>query len=295
MADAGMTGVLDLISSGDTLEALSQLYALGESDPLARLNRVLYTPDHANAEALLSEERERLLGVLSRSEGHPRAVVLYNLGCLALAEDEVVEARLYFRQALEQWPEYLPARHNLAHTSDLLAEEDEAEVLYDQVLGARPEMALSRLNLALIDLELGRRDKGMEGLRQLVAEQPRNPSLVLYLCRAILATGNPSDAAEVPDLLAGLGDWQRYPDLRECHAYASYLLNELAEAETAFRGLLDEDPNNQFARVGLMRILAGQEAWSDVASHAEALHAAAPTEQSANLVQRLTEAGMISE
>jgi len=295
MAAVGMTDVLELMSSGNTLEALRHLYALGDSEPLARLNRALYAAARDGNDALLMEERERLLVLLTRASGEARAVILYNLGCLALAEDEVVEARLYFRQALAAWPEYLPARHNLAHTCDLLAEEDEAVELYQQVLAAMPEMALSRLNLALIDLELGRRESGLASLRQLLSEQPGNPSFTLHLCRAILATANPSEAAEVPTLLGELNDWQRFPDLRECHAFASYLLNELSEAEAAFRGLLDDDPNNQFARVGLMRILAGREAWQELSSHAEALHAAAPTDQTAHLIQQLSDAGMIGE
>jgi len=154
-------------------------------------------------------------------------------------------------------------------------------------------MALSRLNMALIDLELGRREAGLTALRQLVSEQPGNPSLVLHLCRAVLATADPSGAAEVPLLLGDLPDWQQYPDLRECHAFASFLLNELPEAEAAFRSLLEEDPGNQFARVGLMRILAGREAWEELASHAETLHAAMPTDQSSALVEKLTDAGVL--
>jgi predicted Zn-dependent protease len=293
MTANGLTKVFEMIAAGNTLEALRQIYALGDADDLVRLNRALYAPAREGGENLLQQERERLLAQLSRAAGRDRAVVLYNLGCLSLAEDEVIEARLYFRQALDAWPEYLPARHNLAHTEDLLAEEDEAEVLYREVLAAMPGMALSRLNLALIDLELGRREAGLAALRALLSEQPRNPSLALYLCRGLLASASPSDAAEVLSLLGELPDWERYPDLRECHAYASFLLNELTEAEAAFRRLLDEDQSNQFARVGLMRILSGREAWDELASHAESLHAAAPSEQTAALLERLNEAGMI--
>jgi len=116
---------------------------------------------------------------------------------------------------------------------------------------------------------------------------------VLYLSRGILASGDPSEAAEVLTLMGDPQSWQSFPDLRECYAYASFLLNELPEAEKHFRALLEEDQSNQFARVGLMRILAGREAWEELASHAESLHAAAPTEKSAALVERLTGAGMI--
>jgi predicted Zn-dependent protease len=277
------------------LEALKALYELPTDDALARLNRALYaSAADPEAEETIQGERERLLGQLGSSGGRQRAAILHNLGCLSLAQDEIAEARTQFQNALEASPDYLPARHNLAHAADILAEEGEARVLYREVLDANPDLALSRVNLALIDLELGERESGLAALRSLAAEQPENPTLALHLCRGLLASGNPSDAAEVLSVLGGLPGWERYPDLRECHAFASLLLNERDEAERIFRSLLQEDDGNQFARTGLMRILAGREAWKELAAHAETLHAAAPTERTAELLRRLNDAGMIS-
>jgi tetratricopeptide (TPR) repeat protein len=294
MAATGFDHALELIASGNTLEGLRELYELPAGDPLASLNRVLYAPGEPGAEDTIQDERERLLGRLAASSGRGRAVVLHNLGCLCLAQDEIAEARVHFRNALAAAEDYLPSRHNLAHAADILAEEDDARVLYYQVLDADPALALSRVNLALIDLELGQRESGLAALRTLVGEQPANPTLALHLCRGLLASGNPPDAAEVLTIIGAIGGWERFPDLRECYAFASLLLNERAEAESMFRGLLAEDDNNQFARTGLMRILAAQEAWPELATHAETLHAATPTGGTAELLRRMTAAGMIS-
>jgi len=213
---------------------------------------------------------------------------------LSLAQDEIAEARVHFHNALLAAQDYLPSRHNLAHAADILAEEDAARVLYREVLDADPALALSRVNLALIDLELGQRESGLSALRELLGEQPSNPTLALHLCRGLLASGKPADAAEVHSILGAIAGWERFPDLRECHAYASLLLNENAEAESMFRALLAEDDGNQFARTGLMRILASREAWPELAAHAETLHAALPTDRTAELLRRISDAGMIA-
>jgi predicted Zn-dependent protease len=294
MASTGFDQAFELIAAGNTLEGLRRLYELPPDDALARLNRVLYAPGAPGAEDTIYAERERLLGLLASSAGHERAVVLHNLGCLSLAQDEIAEARVHFHNALLAAEDHLPSRHNLAHAADILAEEDAARVLYREVLDADPSLALSRVNLALIDLELGQRESGLSGLRTLVAEQPANPTLALHLCRGLLASGNPADAAEVHAILGGLADWELFPDLRECYAFASLLLNEKAEAEAMFRALLAEDDGNQFARTGLMRILASRETWPELAAHAETLHAAMPTDRTGELLRRITDAGLIA-
>lgn len=293
MTDTGITQVLERIAAGNTLEALESLYSLpGSEDRLTAVNRVLYSPRKEEEEQpAVQEEWERHQRLLQELEGVERAPVLYNLGCLALYRDETVDARLYFQEALEADPALIPARHNLAYTTELLADWDEAERGYRQVLEQAPDFVLSRLNLGLLLLQAGRTDEGVALLRALHGGYPENPSLALYLSRALLRTGEPGPAKEVLGLLDALPDWTRYPDLGECHAYARFLAGDVDDAEQEFRSLLWDDDHNAFARLGLMHILAARGDNQELASHALKLHAAQPSEDTANLLDRLQAAG----
>ncbi|MCZ6749048.1 MAG: hypothetical protein O7D96_07120 [SAR324 cluster bacterium] len=287
MSAADVAGVMERIAGGSTLEGLTQLFQLEGSDPLTRLNQALYAPARDPDTPIVQEEIERLQSQLIGASGKERAVILYNLGCLALFMDEIADARMYFQESLNLAPGFLPSRHNLGYTAELLAEIAEAERLYGEVLEQSPEFILSRLSLALVKLNQGQRDAALAELHSLAERMPGDASIALYLSRALLTSGIVSDAAEVLTLLGDVPGWEQYPDLRECSAYASYLLHEIPEAEAEFRRLLDEDEGNQFARIGLMRILAERDAIVELIPHAEALDAAAPTDESSHLLGML--------
>ncbi len=114
------------------------------------------------------------------------------------------------------------ARHNLAYALELLADTGEARAEYERVLAANPASVITQLNLALLDLQEGQYEAGLQRLERLYADDPDNIGLVLYLCRGLLVRGAPGDLEGVLELVGQQADAERYPDLRECRAYALY-------------------------------------------------------------------------
>lgn len=269
--------VLELIVRGGTLEGQKRLFSSGSGpeERLDRLNRALYSAGRQD-EPLLEEEQERLLEQLPKAASSVRPVLLYNLGCIALCNDDILEAKHRFAEVLKLQPGNRFARHNLAYANELLAEYDQARAQYSAVLAQDPGMVLSRMNLALLRLQLGEIDAGLADLRDLHRQFPRNMGILLYLCRALLASGARDDAQAVLELLNGWRDWETYLDLRECHAFALYVLDRLPEAEAAFRALAAADGKNLFARLGLIKVLAARGNFADLGAELERYQALDP-------------------
>jgi len=261
---------LRYIESGNMLEGLATLFGSEEGDDRrVALNRALYAPPHEDTVAAVREAQEAHTAALPHATGHERTAILYNLGCFALYSEDVLGAKLRFGEVLEQEPDFAPARHNLGYTHELMADTEEAQAAYREVLQRRPDFTLSRVNLGLLLIAEGDTEGGLEELRQVVEAEPGNMGAPLYLCRALLTRGTEMDADAVLDLFAARDGWDLYADLKECHAYALYRKGDLDSAETAFRSLLADDEHNLFARMGLMKVLAQQQAFPELLRHAE--------------------------
>ncbi len=270
--------VLDLMAQGDTLEGQKQLFS-GEPAPgdrLTRLNRGLYGTGHEDGTAMIEDEQERLLERLPQTRGPAQAVLTYNLGCIALYEDDILEAKQRFTEVLKVEPSNRFARHNLAYANELLAEYEQAKTQYGAVLVQDPGFVLSRMNLALLRLQLGEVDAGLDDLRALHQQHPRNMGVLLYLCRSLLASGARDDAQAVLELLERRHDWEEFLDLRECHAFALYVLDKHAEAEAAFRGLVEANGRNLFARLGLIKVLGARGNFGELGEQLERYQALHP-------------------
>lgn len=282
---------LQQLAQGNTLSALNRLFTAGDgggSEPMG-LNRQLYGPPDEAAAEDLADVQARYLEQLSSAPEVRQAVLLYNLGCIALQQDEVSDARLRFSEVLELEPDHVMARHNLAYACELLAEFEEAEREYETVLAQNPELALSRLNLALLRQQTGDYEAALHELQALYNAEPENEGLLLYLCRALLTRGTTQDIEEVLELLETYPDTERYSDLRECRAYGLYLLGETDEAERSFTALLEENEASAFARMGLIKTLAARGDFRGLEPHARRYHELNPTEETAALLEALAE------
>ena len=271
---------LELMAQGDTLEGQKRLFS-GEPAPddrLTRINRCLYGMGHEDGHDLVEEEQERLLERLPQTRGAAQAVLLYDLGCIALYEDDILDAKQRFAEVLKLEPGNRFARHNLAYANELLAEYEQAKAQYSAVLEQDPGFVLSRMNLALLRMQLGEVERGLEELRALHQQNPRNMGVLLYLCRSLLDSGTRDDAQAVLELLERRRDWEEYLDLRECHAFALYVLDKRAEAEAAFRGLVEANGSNLFAHLGLIKVLASRGNFQELGAQLERYQALHPPE-----------------
>ncbi|UCE28232.1 MAG: tetratricopeptide repeat protein [Candidatus Coatesbacteria bacterium] len=132
--------------------------------------------------------------------GYNRTEPLYNLGVLAeydekgarYAGDDLGYAPAFYLAALEDDPEYYPARLNLAvvyHETGLI---EDAAVEYRKLLGTKSsEEDIARYNLALIVLEQGRYEEAiglLEGAEEPYADA-RRMMLIAYLNEKVGAPG----------------------------------------------------------------------------------------------------------
>jgi predicted Zn-dependent protease len=291
--------VLELMGQGDTLACQRELLAADhqdaqQDDPVLETNRLLYGHADEAAQDFVENLRIEHLRALSRTPALEQGMLLYNLGCFRLFLDEVQDARLRFESVLEAEPDNRFARHNLAYTMELTTELDEAREQYRRVLQEDPGFTLSALNLALLDLQEGKLERGIGALGELHHRDPGNQGLLLYFARALLQRRQEGDPQEVVNLLDGLpaqGRPQRpLLELWECRAFALFLTGDLTEAEQAFRDLIGAAPDNLFARLGLIKVLAKRHDFPELLQQLEeyqALHPPGPVDEVLKLARSL--------
>ena len=267
--------IIELIATGNTLQGQKQLFsepnqpANSPEETVAVLNRALLAPPSAENAAVIQLAKEDHLSRLGTAHGAELPVLMYNLGCFALYQDDIQEAQLRFQEVLKLDPGNRYARHNLAYTYELMAELAEARSQYEKVAEGPEGLPISRLNQALVRAEDGDIEGAIGELRMLYQSGPHNMGLLLYLCRELLAGKTKEGAQEVVDLLDRRKEWLEFLDLWECRAYALYLLNQTNEAESAFRELLTASPESLFARLGLIKSLAARGSFNELKQELE--------------------------
>lgn len=272
---AAMDTILDLIAAGNTLQGQLQLFSLAEASgssaeaAVVALNQALLAPPAEKNSAIVQRAKEEHLARLAVAHGKELPNLMYNLGCFALYQDDILEAQVRFQEVLKLDPGNRYARHNLAYTHELMAELAEARSEYEKAAEGAAGLPLSRLNQALVRAEDGDAEGAIGELRDLCRGSPHNLGVLLYLCRVLLAQGTQEHSREVIQLLDRGKEWMEFLDLWECRAYALYLLGDLRQAELALRELLTVSPENLFARLGLIKALAARGSYNDMKQELE--------------------------
>lgn len=280
---------LELIRKGNTLDGHKQLAGLGldAPDALAALNAALFTTTPEGDGGAVQVEIMRLLELLKQSEGEGRKVILYNLGCLALHQEDVITAKMRFAEAIKIDPAMVAAQHNLGYADELLTNLEEAKATYRKVLDLEPANHLTRVNLAnVLEIE-GKRGEGLETLREALATDESSPGIAYYLCSMLLTSGDEAEAAEALVVLEKITGGMDFVELRECRAMAFYLVGDYEQAGNEFRALLAGDENRIFARLGLIKTLAAMGGFDEILPEAEILEKLSPSEELQALIREL--------
>lgn len=115
-------------------------------------------------------------------------------GQKALADGRLSVAIAEFEDSLSHNDSSPDALFGLARAADRLGENRKAADFYGQILYRWPGEARAAANLASVQVKLGEYAAATEGLRHAIAETPDVPALWLNLARAMLATGDLSNA-----------------------------------------------------------------------------------------------------
>jgi len=280
---------LDFQRNGDVLRSIRRLDGAAHEGPdrLRALNAHLFAPRGEASNAFVEREYARHLELLEGAGERDRAVITYNLGCIALFQDDILTAKLRFTEAARLQPGHAAALHNLALAEELMADFDEARRHLQDALELDAGQRLSQVSLALLLSMLGERVEGLRLLRELHRADPGNVGVLYTLCRTLLAGNTVADATEVRSLLEQDGAWEDFPEIRECRGHALLLLEEWQEAEQAFRDVLSEQEARPFSRLGLVKALAEQEDYGALLAAAENYAALVPSAEIRDIIEQI--------
>ena len=280
---------LHLIHRGDTLTGKRELKKLSSTgySPTIRLNSTLYGLSNQDSAGQLETEKKRHLKLLQESNREDRGTLLYNLGCFALYESDLITAKLRFSEAVRLLSELPEPLHNLGYAHELVTERKEAKHAYQRAISMDPTFGLSRVNLSNIYMLENRPEEAFEELRGLLNRDPLNAGVLYQLCRLRLKKPDEGAAREILDRTDVFSYWPEYLELKECRAAALLHLNQDEEAQALFREVLEMEERHFFSWVGLMRILAKQGRWDEMLGHGMRMLELFPSQELEALINRL--------
>lgn len=129
---------------------------------------------------------------LRQRPGDPRGLEM--LGTVALKAGALLQAEVFFRQALGRGGPTMGLIRNLASCLFQQERQDEALPLFQAVAESRPDDYQVRANIVLIHDKLGREDEARRKWEQLVQEFPDKPSLWIAYAQHLRAAGQTEEA-----------------------------------------------------------------------------------------------------
>ncbi|MBP0445144.1 PEP-CTERM system TPR-repeat protein PrsT [Roseomonas sp. SSH11] len=238
---------------GDTAgmtQAAQEASRIAPDAPGARQLLALSALGHGDLRA--AEEELSKLTPESR-EGEPARVLQGMVYALRL---DAPRARAAFEGALAVNPDSVAARLGLARLSAAAGDSQAAERLWGEVLARAPDNseALTRLS-ALGARRVPEAASARAVLTAAQAAHPAEQSIALALASSLIRSGDPAAAAAVLES-APLRSARRGPGVPMLLAEARAAAGQWAEAETASRAALAEDPTSSQARQRLAAVLA---------------------------------------
>lgn len=165
-------------------------------------------------------------------------------------ENESIKA---LREALEHSPTNLPLRLHLAQSLLSLAQYEEAEKEFKQILSQDPQQNKAKVGLAKVYFQKEQYKTAIVILEEVIAHQPEEELQVMY-CKALLRSGSIKEAGEVYRELVGFNPGLRDEELDQ--QFRSYHFDQgVGEDEEMY----DEDamestrPAINFNHVGGMK------------------------------------------
>ncbi len=176
-----------------------------------------------------------------------------NLGLALVAAGRVDEAEKLYREVLSRAPSYAPAWINLGKLYSQQKKYPEAVDAYQKALEARPDSARALLDLGVAYARSERFDDAVATYNKVIELNPRSVSAVFNL-GLVQAQKGDKLAAEATWRQALSIDAEHLPSQRKL-ALALAARGADAEARPLFESILDTEPKDTEARLGLAALL----------------------------------------
>lgn len=172
-------------------------------------------------------------------------------GLLRLAHFDLAGAEKQFQSVATKFPKSVAARLNLARVLNLENKPEQAEQVLQDALKIEPanEPALA-MDVAIL-LQTNHPHKAVSAVEAAHKVAPANQAITAALSDLYVRVGDPKKALSLLDAAASGGTLP--PNLLMARAHAAYVAGDTAEAERAWRDVLNLQPGN----IGARRLLAG--------------------------------------
>ena len=132
-----------------------------------------------------------LLTASAASAAHPLEEAV-----AALKREDFAAAAPFLEQALEEDPDHVEARFNLAFAYSRLERPADAMEQYEKLLVIKPGLPQALMNLAILQLQADRPSDAVPHLRKLIEERPDDADAAFYLAHALSGAERHGEAAE---------------------------------------------------------------------------------------------------
>jgi putative PEP-CTERM system TPR-repeat lipoprotein len=174
-------------------------------------------------------------------------------GLLHLARTELPEAHSTFEALIKKYPDFSPAKVNLARIEAMQGDQPRAEQLLSQVLAREPTSEPALTMLIFYKLQNGRMKEAIDVMQKAHAAAPAAPATTANLGELYIRNGEPQKALDLA--LAEKPPMANAVEIYSLKA-ASYLaLGRKKEARDTYTELLKQDANIIGARRQLVALL----------------------------------------
>ena len=176
-----------------------------------------------------------LLTVSAASAAHPLEEAV-----AALQREDFAAAAPFLEQALEEDPDHVEARFNLAFAYSRLERPADAMEQYEKLLVIKPGLPQALMNLAILQLQNERPADAVPHLEELVKQRADDADAAFYLAHALSSAERHADAVEAYQRALGLD-----PGRPDSHLGLGRSLAHLGELEAAvphYRRAAEIDP-----------------------------------------------------
>lgn len=237
------------MASGDESGAVEALGRLAEMDTTTHQADVLLVMTHVRAKRY--DQALKTIAELDRR--HPRLPLADNLrGAVAMARDDVAQARQHFAKALEIDPGYLPAAGNLARLDLASKDFKSARERFRSVLKQNPKNSRALIALAELAAMVKNEPEYLAALEQAKKVNPADATARQMLVRYWLAKRDAGKAmVEARSALDATGK----PEFHEMIGAAHLLQKDTANALVSYSKWAEASPSNPRAHYQLAQVL----------------------------------------